>query len=356
MADNSKKGVCIVSFSDNYDHQEVAFSMFNALYPEYNVYNIGLTKQKNPRSPITDHSFYYDGPRRPGITKGTFNFKVLKQIVKKINSLDINYIYFESEHIWNAFIMRRIRKDIKRVVVIHDVIPHEDSKGKSLANKVCCRMADLVVIRNEKYKEELIKRYKVKENQVIILPLWRFYPEFESDSKVDGFLFFGRIRKYKGIDSMLNIAKQLPEIHFIVAGSPDEESKPIVEEIKQLNNCEVIDKEVFDDEMETLFKRSKAIILPYSSATQSGVIIDAYKFGRPVIAYDVGAISEQVANNESGYLVSDEKEFINTILVLENMNEIELCKKQQEAYDFGFNKYSTQSNKQLFINAFLNKE
>ena len=351
MVDN--KGICIITFSDNYDHQEVAFSMFNALYPQYNVYNIGLTHQKNPRSPVTDHSFYYDAPRRPGITKGSFNFKLVNRIVRKINSLDINCVYFESEHLWNAFIMRKLRKDIKRVVVIHDVIPHSDSKGKALANKVCCKMADFVVIRNDKYKEELIKRYNVKEEKVLILP---YYPDFEENTQVEGFLFFGRIRKYKGIDSMLKIAEQLPNIHFTIAGSSDEECRPIVEKIKRLENCNVIDREVSDNEMEMLFKQSKSIILPYSSATQSGVIIDAYKYGRPVIAFNVGAICEQVLNGKSGFLVDDEVEFINKIKKIENMEPMQLCAQQKNAYGYGYDKYSTQKNMDLFVKTFIDSE
>ena len=70
---NSTKGICIITLSDNFDHQEVAFSMFNVLYPNYNVYNIGLINQKNPRSPHSAHSFYFNAPRRPGINKQTFN-------------------------------------------------------------------------------------------------------------------------------------------------------------------------------------------------------------------------------------------------------------------------------------------
>ncbi len=350
-----EKGICIITLSDNYDHQEVAFSMFNALYPKYNVYNIGLTNQKNPRSPITEHSFYYNAPRRPGINKQTFRFKTLFQIVKKINSLNVEYVYFESEHIWNALIMLFIHKRFKKVEVIHDVIPHSDSKGKTLANKVTCKLADYVLIRNEKYKEELMKRYKVKEENIIIMPLWRYYPQLETKTDNKEFLFFGRIRKYKGIDNMVKLAKMCPKISFNVVGSPDEESKPQVEQLQKMKNVKVIDYEVSDEEMEKHFKNAKAVILPYESATQSGVIVDAYKYSKPVIAFNVGAITEQVNDGKTGYLVTpgNLEEFKEKIEKINKMSKEEITKMQQQSYQFGYKLYSAQENSKNFIQRFL---
>ena len=353
---NSTKGICIITLSDNFDHQEVAFSMFNVLYPNYNVYNIGLINQKNQRSPHSAHSFYFNAPRRPGINKQTFNVFELMKIVKKINSLDVEYVYFESEHMWNALIMLLINKKFKKVEVIHDVIPHSDSKGKNLANKVTCRLADYVLIRNEKYKDELIKRYKVLPKNVIVMPLWRYYPELNIDKNQDYFLFFGRIRKYKGIDNMLLIAQKCPNIKFCVVGSPDLESTPVVELLKKMKNVTVIDKEVDDAEMENYFRSSKAIILPYSSATQSGVIVDAYKYSKAVIAFNVGAISEQVIDNVSGYLVQkdDISEFIEKIVTFSKLSQKDVEKFQKSAYEFGYKKYSAQENSTNFIKYFLN--
>lgn len=347
------KGICIITLSNNYDHQEVAFSMFNELYPQYNVFSIGLTNSKYQFHPITENSFYYDAPRRPGITKKSFNFVLIKKIVKKINSLPIDCVYFESEHLWNAFIMASLRKDIKKIVVIHDVIPHKDSKGKKLANKVCTKMADYVVIRNNKYKETLLSDYKVKPNKVLFLPLWRLYPEFKLNRDASYFLLFGRIRLYKGIESVLDIIKECPNSRFVIAGSSDRESKPIVEKIKQEKNVLVIDKEVSDDEMKDLFYGSKAVILPYSSATQSGVTIDAYKYGRPVIAFDVGAISEQIDNGVSGYLVKEKQEFIKAIKLVDGLTPEEIIKFQENSYKYGYDKYSVQKNSSIFIKTFL---
>ena len=349
------KGICIITFSNNYDHQEVAFSMFNELYPKYNVYLIGLSNPKNPRAPHNENTFYYNAPKRPGITKESFNIKVLMHIVKKINSLDVEYIYFESEHLWNALVMLLIKKRYKIVEVIHDVIPHSDSKGKNLANKITCCLSDYVLIRNEKYKNDLIKRYKVEEQKIITIPLWRYYPAYYESKNASGFLFFGRIRKYKGIDQIIEITKKCPNIAFNI-GSSDEECKEKVEELKKLVNVNVVDREVTDAEMEKYFKETKAILLPYESATQSGVIVDAYKYSKPVIAYNTGAIIEQIDNEKSGFLIEygNTNEFIEKIKLIDSMPNQEFKKFQKQAYNFGYKKYSSQVRSKDFINKFLN--
>ena len=60
--------------------------------------------------------------------------------------------------------------------------------------------------------------------------------------------------------------------------------------------------------MREAFVNCDWVIVPYNSASQSGIIIDAYKYSRPVIAFAVGAIPEQVDANKSGYLVTAAKQ------------------------------------------------
>lgn len=350
-----KNGICIITLSNNYDHQEVAFSMFNELYGKYNVYNIGLINQKNPRSPHTKSSFYFDAPRRPGINRKTFRFDILLKIVKKIKSLNVKYVYFESEHIWNYFIMKLLGKKYVKIEVIHDVIPHSDSKGKMLANKKCSKIADFVLIRNLKYKEDLYKLYKVKENKVIFMPLWRYYPKYSYNNNSNGFLFFGRIRKYKGIENMIEITKKCNNIRFYVVGAPDEESRIFVDELKKMSNVEVLDREVNDSEMEKYFRISRSVILPYESASQSGIIVDAYKYSKPVIAFDVGTISEQISNGQSGFLVEKDNldEFCKKIIEINSLTDDSYENLCKQAYDYGYNKYSSAVAKNEFIKLFL---
>src|SRR5205085_10492010 len=61
-----------------------------------------------------------------------------------------------------------------------------------------------------------------------------------------------------------------------------------------------------DDEVEALFKAADVAVLPYRSATQSGVTHAAYATGTPVITTDVGGLAETVLPGETGMVVPPE--------------------------------------------------
>jgi glycosyltransferase involved in cell wall biosynthesis len=96
------------------------------------------------------------------------------------------------------------------------------------------------------------------------------------------------------------------------------------------------------------------VILPYSSATQSGVIVDSYKFGKPVIAFSVGGIKEQIINGETGFLIPNLRIdlFEKALYKISSMTENEYDKIMNSSYDFGYRKYSSNKVKEAFINFF----
>ena len=80
--------------------------MFNALYPEHEVYTIGIINPKTNIAPHTKNNYYVNCPDRPGIGKGTFNLKVLFEIKNIIdaNNIDI-YLFRKSaylEYVYNV--------------------------------------------------------------------------------------------------------------------------------------------------------------------------------------------------------------------------------------------------------------
>ena len=106
--------------------------------------------------------------------------------------------------------------------------------------------------------------------------------------------------------------------------------------------------------MEGAFLNCGCVILPYKSATQSGVIIDSYRFGRPVIAYNVGAVSEQIQDWKSGYLIqqgniTDFVEKINFIASMDDESYENMC---YSTYKYGFEKYSSQNAQARVVKLF----
>lgn len=349
-----KYKICLITFSNNADHQNVVYSMFYALKDKADVFTIGIKNPKSYIAPHTEKNFYVDCPERPGITKNTFNLKELRKIAKIIKQNRIDVIYFESQHIWNAMLMPLCPK-CKKIVAVHDVIPHDGNKAMTLSNYVTCHMAHHVVLRNRLFKDMLIQKYHISEKKITCIDLWRSWPEEKKYVHSGLFLCFGRIRKYKGFDLLKKIIELTPEAKFQIVGEPDEESVDIVNTIKEYSNVEVIDKEVSDNEMEYYFYNADWLILPYSTATQSGVIVDAYKFSKPVISFNVGAISEQVENGVTGFLIEkgNVEAFSDKLKEVKLFSDDELNQFSHSAYHYGFKKYSAESGSDNFISMIL---
>ena len=220
-----------------------------------------------------------------------------------------------------------------------------------LSNFVTCQMADHIILRNKMFKEELSRRCKVSMEKITCLELWRDFPIYSKPKNTGILLCFGRIRKYKGFDKLLQIVTATPEVSYRVVGEPDEESRPLVEQLKRCANAVVIDREVSDQEMVQEFKNADWLVLPYTTATQSGVIVDAFLHARPVIAFDVGAISEQVVDGLNGRLVkeNDVDGFVRAIREVRQYSPEYLNAYSEGAYRFAYERYSAEAAAEKFL-------
>ena len=349
------KKILLVTFSDNSDHQDSVFGMFEELKKRkgYEAYLLAI---KEPKVELQKNNYTWlvDCPERPGITKKTFNVPLLISIILRIKKEKFDVIYFESLHTWNLPIML-FKGKAKVYQVIHEVIPHEgDSQVDmvDLMNRAVVRFSDYIVLRNKTYISDMFKRYRISKKRVKYLELWRRYPEYTKPIHTQRMLFFGRINPYKGADNLLEIAKLCPEIHFDVIGRVDSQMENIIHELEKLPNVYLYNDYVTDEKMKEAFINCDWVILPYNSASQSGIIIDAYKYGRPVIAFSVGAIPEQVDHGKSGFLIKagDNIKFANKLNEVIQISRDEYKKMSEYAYNYGCQKYAAHGAVNRFIN------
>lgn len=340
------KKLLLVTFSDNADHQDTLFGMYEEMkkQEDWDTYLLCI---KTPKVKLeeSDHTWLVDCPERPGVTRKTFNLPLLFSIIHRIRKEKFDVLYFESLHTWNLLILMMSGK-AKTYQVIHEVIPHEgDSQVKQvdMMNKAVVRFADMIVLRNRTYIQEMIKRYDISSDRVKYLELWRRYPGYTEPVHSGCALFFGRINPYKGADNLLEIVRDCSDIKFDVIGRVDPQMRDIVEQLKNEKNVRLNNSYVTDEEMGEAFINCDWVIVPYNSASQSGVIIDAYKYSRPVIAFDVGAISEQVKEAKSGYLVEtgDNRAFADKLKQAVKMSADDYDAMCRYAYQYGCKKYSS---------------
>lgn len=350
-----RSGICLVSLSNNSDHQNTLYSMFGALRKKgYLVYAIGAEDPVAFNAPCTSDNFFVKCPRRPGIAADTFDFKALRALVSVIRSTGCQTVYFESVHLWNCVVMAMLGKTIVKITTLHDVVPHDGSKSVLLCQKLQSGLSDLVVIKSPQFREDAKRLYGLRDEQIVDFGVWRAWPEIAPTGGDGSFLFFGRLRKYKGVSNMLALAHACPECRFRVVGEPDEESVPLVDELDCLPNVDVVARAVSDEEMAAAFERSSWVLVPYESASQSGVIIDAYRYGRPVVAFNVGAIGKQVRDGETGLLApaGDIDSFVACLKWAAALDSRDYSVISRGAFEFGRVTYSADTLCDSFAKTF----
>ncbi|MEK9137166.1 MAG: glycosyltransferase, partial [Bacteroidota bacterium] len=121
-------------------------------------------------------------------------------------------------------------------------------------------------------------------------------------------LFFGYIRKYKGLHVLLDAMNTLKSsgIHLLAVGEcydDEQQYRDKIEAMQLQDSVSLHTDYIPNDKVGLYFSAADLVILPYLSATQSGITQIAYNFDRPVIATAVGGLAEVVLDNATGFIV-----------------------------------------------------
>jgi glycosyltransferase involved in cell wall biosynthesis len=226
-------------------------------------------------------------------------------------------------------ILRRVKKNnTTRIITIADnVIPHEKRPGDKQFTNYFFKPVDAFITMSENVMRDL-RTFTSKPAQQVVHPLYdNFGTKVDKikarehlglDPKQNIILFFGFIRKYKGLDLLLEAlpiiaseAKRLnrPPIKLLVAGEFYEDRKMYDDLIQKLNiSDELILRTDFIQDSEVKYYLSAAdfVIQPYRHATQSGVTPLAYHFEKPMLVTRVGSLPDLVPDGKSGLVCEPE--------------------------------------------------
>ena len=224
-----------------------------------------------------------------------------------------------------SYIVKKFSKEYTKVLYICDnVIPHEKRIGDKFFTKLAFSQGDYFVVMSKTVEEDLKLFNKGKPYKLIPHPVYNIFGDKVEKSEAKDFilkeygidlqnekviLFFGYIRKYKGlnylIDAMPEILKKV-KLKLLVVGEYYGDEEKYREQIRSLgleDDIKVVSDFVPDLNVKYFFSASDVVVLPYSDATQSGIIQIAYHYDKPVIATDVGGLAEVVRNNETGLII-----------------------------------------------------
>ena len=172
-------------------------------------------------------------------------------------------------------------------------------------------------------------------------------------------LFYGSIRPYKGLNILIDavdILKNKSFLNFkvVVAGSGI-----IANKAKLVNDKTyiIINRYISNEEIVALNKQARIIVCPYISASQSGIVMTTFLFGKPIIASDVGAFKEAITDMYNGLLITPNsaEDLANSINKLLNDTNLynNLCKnvlKFNESSKFGWRQIAEST-----FNAYFNQ-
>ena len=207
-----------------------------------------------------------------------------------------------------------------RIICIADnIIPHEKRKGDNIFTKYFVKPIDAFIVMSEKVMSDLKLFDKTKPVQLIQHPLYDNFGKkidkkiarknigIETGQKI--ILFFGFIRKYKGVDILLDALAILKEKNLatsfkvLIAGEFYEDRKPFDDQVVRLGLADMLILKtdfIPDNEVRNFFCSADVVIQPYRNATQSGVTPLAYHFEVPMIVTNVGGLPALVPNGVVG--------------------------------------------------------
>ena len=208
-------------------------------------------------------------------------------------------------------------KHSKVVCIADNIIPHEKRMGDTAFTKYFIKPVDAFITMSEKVLADLRLFNNHKPAAYIPHPLYDNFGEIISKEEARKnlgigtdepiILFFGFIRKYKGLDILLEamalLKESMPFLKLMIAGEFYDSKKETEELIAKLGiQDRLILKTTFipDSEIKNYFCAADLVVQPYRNATQSGVTPLAYYFEVPMIVTNVGGLPDMVPHNKVG--------------------------------------------------------
>jgi glycosyltransferase involved in cell wall biosynthesis len=225
-------------------------------------------------------------------------------------------------------VVRLVKSRVKVTVLVicDNIIPHENRAFDRILTKYFFNAVDRFIVMSEAVKEDLLS---LMPDPVVVHTPHPLYDIFgpsvnktaarqrlrlQADKVI---LYFGYIRRYKGLDLLIEatslLKNRLGDFIVLAVGESYENPQRYYEliEKEELGNWFDLRLEfVADNQVADYFCAADVVVLPYRSATQSGIVPIAYHFDRPVIVTNVGGLPEITPDGMTGLVVEPNPEAI----------------------------------------------
>jgi glycosyltransferase involved in cell wall biosynthesis len=211
------------------------------------------------------------------------------------------------------YLARRLgARDIPVLFLCHNVVDHETAGWKRRVARMVLRHGAGFAVQTREEEGKLRRMLGDVDVSYHPHPVYDHFPPAKGlllrRASLE-LLYYGFIRPYKGLDVLLDALSGLDDlsVHLSIVGEPwgDDEGvwRRRIDDAGIGDRVEFVPRYVTDEETAEYFARADAIVLPYRSATGTGVIAAAYHYRKPVIASYVGGLRDVVTDGKTGLLV-----------------------------------------------------
>jgi glycosyltransferase involved in cell wall biosynthesis len=235
--------------------------------------------------------------------------KLARRLVRQAQHFGADIVLSGMPHLWTPLVAPALKRaGIPYVPILHDALPHPGDPAFAwnwrLRRELAAARGAVVLSGGVDAAIQAraptlpIFRLPLGAHLSGVMPL--------APKPLHDFLFFGRIRAYKGLDLLRDAFAQLRQSHpaatLLVVGEGDIEAA--APGLTRLPGVTVEPRWVADDAIPALVASARAVVLPYREASQSGVLPIALACGVPVVATPVGGLAEQLRDGETGLLAA----------------------------------------------------
>jgi glycosyltransferase involved in cell wall biosynthesis len=221
-----------------------------------------------------------------------------------------------------GFWARFLPKKTVKIALIHNLVPHEKRFFDNAFNRYFLHSYDGFIVLSESVKQAVIAQKPEALTCVLKHPSYQQFGKriskdqarqeigIQTDKRT--ILFFGLIRDYKGLYILLKAFSELDDtFQLLIAGEVYGERKAYDDLIQQSKNKQIyfFDQFIPSERVQFYFSASDLCVLPYRTATQSGIKAMCDVFHLPVLVSQVGGLTEEVVEKENGFIIHEMNQY-----------------------------------------------
>jgi glycosyltransferase involved in cell wall biosynthesis len=258
-------------------------------------------------------------------------FSAVRQLKKSSPTIFITNYWMTFFAPMNVFFSKSFKKDCLKIAIIHNLIPHEKRFFDTFFNRIFVKSYDGFIVLSESVKKDLLAIDPSAKHCLLKHPSYNKFGDKIAREEVAAalgldptkkiLLFFGLIRNYKGLDLLLQAFSNLNnEFSLVIAGEVYGEEITYTNLIAKSKNKNIhfVNQFIDEQDVKLYFSVADLCVLPYKSATQSGIQALANSFCLPVLISNVGGLAEDIVDEKNGFILND----INPLAIQNKIEEI----------------------------------